>query len=70
MEDLDSHGNLVEVLDRTVPAYDYEQLREKNKENLLGKLIGQFEGSEPGSTEYQAMCEGVSAILAAMEERN
>lgn len=70
IEDLDTHGNLVEILDRTVPAYDYEQLYEKNKENLLGKLIGHFAGSESESMEYQAMCEGVSAILAAMEERN
>ena len=70
MEDLDTHGNLVEILDRTVPAYDYEQLCDKNKDNLLGRLIGHFAGSEPESMEYQAMCEGVSAILAAMEERS
>lgn len=70
LEDLDSHGNLVGILDHTIPAYDYEQLFEKNQENLLGRLIGHFAGSAPESVEYQAMCEGVSAILAAMEERN
>ena len=70
IEDLDYYGNIVEILDHTVPAYHYEQLYERNKENLLGRLIGHFMECEPESTEYQAMCEGVSAILAAMEERS
>ena len=70
IEDLDYYGNIVEILDHTVPAYHYEQLYERNKENLLGRLIGHFMECEPESIEYQAMCEGVSAILAAMEERS
>lgn len=70
IEDLDYYGNIVEILDHTVPAYHYEQLYERNKENLLGRLIEHFMECEPESIEYQAMCEGVSAILAAMEERS
>ena len=31
IEDLDYYGNIVEILDHTVPAYHYEQLYERNK---------------------------------------
>lgn len=60
MEDL---GNILEVLDETSPAYDIRRLYEENRDNLLGQYIGHFAGCEEGSVEYEALCEGVDALL-------
>lgn len=56
-------GNILEVIDETGPEYDFEELYQENKDNLLGRYIGCFRGCEEGSIEYEALCEGVEALL-------
>lgn len=62
-ERLQKEGNILEVVDATSPAYDLAALYEENRNNLLGRYIGQFAGCEEGSIEYEALCEGVEALL-------
>ena len=56
-------GNILEVIDETSPEYDIRRLYEDNRENLLGQYIGHFAGCGEGSVEYEALCEGVDALL-------
>ena len=58
-------GNILEAVDETSPAYDLRRLLEENRDNLLGKYIARFAGCEEGSPEYEALCEGVDALLAS-----
>ena len=55
--------NIIEILDETSPAYDFEKLYAENADTILGRYIEQFRGCREGSTEYQALCEGVEALL-------
>ena len=58
-------GNILEAVDETSPAYDLRLLLEENRDNLLGQYIARFAGCEEGSLEYEALCEGVDALLAS-----
>lgn len=58
-------GNILEAVDETSPAYDLRRLLEENRDNLLGKYIARFAGCEEGSPVYEALCEGVDALLAS-----
>lgn len=60
---MDVYGNLLEIVDDTKPAYDFEKLEKQNAENLLGRYIRSLKGSEEGSVEYQALLVGVQALL-------
>ncbi len=62
-EHMDQLGNILEIADETVLAYDFERLRAENSENLIGKYIELFEGCERGSVEYDALCAGVQAMM-------
>ena len=62
---MDTYGNIVEIVDETKPAYDYERLKTLNADNLLGQYIESFTGAEEGSVEAIALAEGVQAILEA-----
>lgn len=61
------YGNVLEVVDETKPAYHFQKILEENRENLIGKYIESFAGCEEDSIEYQAMYEGVQALLENME---
>ena len=61
--DMDPYGNVVEVSDETKPAYEFGRLLEQNKDNLLGKFIESLLNYEKDSMEYQALCEGVQALM-------
>lgn len=62
-ESLDTFGNIIEVIDNTTYAYQFSKLKEQNRENILGQFIESFSGSEKDSMEYQALCEGVHALM-------
>ncbi len=64
---MDTYGNILEILDETIPAYDFEKLWQENKENLIGKYIEAFQGCEEGSIEYEALCEGIHALMENRE---
>lgn len=59
----DPFGNILEIVDETKPAYRFEQLQGKNRDNLLGKYIESMGNCEPDSLEYMALYEGVEALL-------
>lgn len=61
---MDPFGNVLEVVDQTRPAYDFERLWEENKGNLIGRYIESFAGCGEESVEYRALCEGVEALLS------
>lgn len=61
---MDEIGNILEITDLTSPAYDFEEIYRKNRENLIGRYMERFAGCTEGSMEYEAMCEGVEALLA------
>ena len=56
-------GNILGITDGTRAAYDMNRLSEENRDNLIGKYIGLFDGCEEGSVEEQALYEGVRALL-------
>ena len=60
---LDGYGNIVEIVDETRPAYDFEKLLRLNQENLIGHYIQSFSGEPETSVEYEALCEGISALM-------
>ncbi len=62
-ENMDQYGNILEIVDATEPAYDFDQIQRQNRDNLLGKYIERFADSVEGSIEYEALFEGVRALL-------
>lgn len=56
-------GNILEIVDQTRPAYDFEKILRQNQENILGRLIRDLKDYDRESTEYLAMCEGVQALM-------
>lgn len=59
--------NVMEIIDETVPAYDFERLYEEHKETILGRYIDCFRGCGEESIEYQALYEGVTALLGSRQ---
>lgn len=63
VDSMDVYGNILEIVDETEPAYDFDKLQRQNSENLLGKYIECLRESKKGSVEYEALFEGVKALL-------
>lgn len=63
LEGIKNFGNIVEILDDTKPALDLQKLKERNQGNILGRFIESMSEYEEGSIEYEALCEGVQALL-------
>lgn len=63
LESAKGFGNIVEIVDETKPALDLAKIKERNQENLLGRFIENLEEHKEGSMEYEALCEGVKALL-------
>lgn len=63
LEQMDPYGNVVDIVDHTKPAYDFEKLSNENKGNILGQYIESLKGYPQDSIEYQALCEGVQALM-------
>ena len=60
--------NILEIVDETGPAYDFERLYAEHGDTILGRYIGRFRGCREGSTEYEALCEGVEALLESRRQ--
>lgn len=56
-------GNIIEIVDQTKPAYDFEKILKQNRDNILGRLIRDLMDYDRESIEYLAMCEGVQALM-------
>lgn len=63
LHNMDTFGNIVGIVDDTIPAFDFLKLLTSNRNNLMGRYIERFGEAEPDSVEYQALCEGVRALL-------
>ena len=63
LENAKTFGNIAAIVDETKPALDLAKLKVYNQENLLGRFIESLEGNEEGSMEYDALYEGVKALL-------
>lgn len=70
IEDIEAAGNIVSIADYTVPDYDFEELYEDNKDNILGMFIESYlVQGEKGKLEQKALYYGTKALLDAMEDR-
>lgn len=63
LKDLEDLGNIVESEDESRPAYNFQKLYENNQNNLLGYYIADLIDYPEGTIEYQALYEGVQALL-------
>lgn len=63
VDTLDPYGNVIEITDQTRPAYRFDKLKEANKGNILGAFVAELEHCPEDSLEYQALCEGVRALM-------
>lgn len=70
-DDLAGVCNLAEIVDKTVPDYDFETIYRENKDNILGMFVDKYIHSEkPLDTKRKkALQYGMRALLDAMEER-
>lgn len=55
--------NVLELADETEAAYDFPNILENNRDNLIGKYIETFADCGEGSLEHQALQEGVLALM-------
>lgn len=62
-DSIENCGNVVELVDATKPAYDFEKLQRQNADNILGAYIESLCGYGENSTEYLALCVGVQALM-------
>lgn len=70
IEEIENVGNIVSVEDITVPDYDFEEIYEDNKDNILGMFIKRFI-SQDNLTKVQekTLYYGTKALIDAMEDR-
>ncbi len=70
VEEIENVGNIVSVEDTTVPDYDFEELFEENKDNILGMFIGKFVNEkELTRLQRKTLYYGTKALMDAMEDR-
>lgn len=62
-ESIQNFGNIMEIVDETKPALNFDKLYTNNQENILGRFIECFSDAEEGSVERQALYEGVLALV-------
>ena len=70
IDEIENTGNVVGVVDQTVPDYDFAELYEDNKDNILGMFIGRYiDKNELTPVEEKSLYYGTKALLDAMEDR-
>ena len=60
---MDDVGNILEIVDETRRKYDLERLSRENRDNVIGRFIGEFRDCEEGSVEELALSEGLEVLL-------
>ena len=69
-EELSGICNLAEIVDKTVPDYDYEAIYARNKDNIIGMFIDKYiHGTGMDEHRKKALAYGTKALLDATEER-
>ncbi len=65
-EDYEELGNVIEVIDDTVPDYDFDALYRDNQDNIIGLYIKRIqEGTNPDKVAKKALYYGIEALLGA-----
>jgi DNA repair exonuclease SbcCD nuclease subunit len=67
-EDISSLGNVIEVIDETVPDYDFEALYRENQDNIIGMYIKRIQEQSQKDNEViskKALYYGLEALLGA-----
>lgn len=60
-------GNIIDVVDETVPDYDFEELYQENKDNIIGFYIKKiWDSSEKDTIAQKALYYGMEALLGAL----
>lgn len=68
LEDFYRLGYVTEVLNHTLPDYDFDSLYEENKDNLIGSYIRRIRESDAkGNLENKALYYGIEALLNTKE---
>ena len=68
--DIEALGNIVSVQDITVPDFDFEELYEENKDNILGMFIKKYlDKGERTPMEQKTLYYGTKALMDAMEDK-
>ena len=68
IKDVMDCGNIVTVIDETIPDFDFEEMYADNKDNILGMFIGQYLDKEPlNPLQQKALYYGTKALSQAME---
>lgn len=61
-------GNIIDVIDESVPDYDFSTLYKKNSDNMIGLFIKQIMESEnQDEINRKALYYGIEALLGARE---
>lgn len=64
-ERLKNMGNIIEVLDESVPSYDLDELWRRYKGTLIGDYIEYFHDNNQTAAEKKALYHGLQALLDA-----
>jgi DNA repair exonuclease SbcCD nuclease subunit len=70
LEEIKDCGNIVSIIDETIPDFDFEELYQDNKDNILGMFIGRYLDRETLDARSQKeLYYGTKALLQAMEDK-
>ncbi len=68
-KDIEQIGNIVSIVDETVPDFDFEELYEDNHDNILGMFIERYlDKGYLNEREKKTLYYGAKALLDAMED--
>ena len=69
-KEIEDCGNIVCINDETIPDFDFEELYEDNKDNILGMFIGRYlDKGELDLVQQKALYYGTKALAQAMEDK-
>lgn len=70
IEDIETIGNIVSIEDVTVPDYDFEEIYQDNRDNILGMFIEKFINQKDlTKVQQKTLYYGTKALIDAMEDR-
>lgn len=68
-QDICQVGNIVSIVDKTVPDFDFEELYEDNHDNILGMFIGRYlDKGFLNELDKKTLYYGTKALIDAMED--
>ena len=68
LQRLREYGMVLDIEDRTSPAFHLDELRRKYEGQLIGYYIESFEEHERSETEEKALRYGLEALLGTVQE--